>query len=63
MSMKKLKAIEVSILEMTKDRLTVKLPFSKVPIQMNLSFFKKRLKAGYFKLNNPGQITRLFQID
>jgi hypothetical protein len=55
------KAIEVKILEMTKEKLKVKLPFTNVPVQMNIPFFKTRLKAGYFKLNSPDQLFRLFR--
>lgn len=54
------KAIEVKIIEMSNEKIIVKLPFAKIPIQMNKPFFIKRLKDGYFKLNRPDQLYSLF---
>ena len=46
----KISSIEVEILETTPDFVKVKLPFLDIPVQMNHSFFQKRMEVGYFKV-------------
>lgn len=46
----KKKKIRIDVLCTTLDSIVVKTPFLEVPIEMNYSFFRKRVDAGYFVL-------------
>ena len=48
----KKKSVYVRILEATEKTIKVMLPFIDIPIEMNRTFFNKRVESGYFKLNN-----------
>jgi hypothetical protein len=59
--MKKNKIIEVKVLDVSEDKIKVKLPYAKIPIQMNRPFFIRRLKDGYYKLHRPDLINKIFR--
>jgi len=43
-------SIDIEVLEETPEFVAVKLPFLKIPVQMNHHFFRKRLESGYFRI-------------
>lgn len=50
-------SIDIEVLEKTSEFVAVKLPFLKIPVQMNHQFFKKRLESGYFRIVNHQSLT------
>jgi len=44
--------VDVEILDIYDNALSIKLPFVEVPITMNYDFFSQRVATGYFKLKS-----------
>jgi len=42
--------VPIKILNIKENNLDIKLPFLEIPITTNYDFFKKRVAAGYFKI-------------
>ena len=50
------KSITVKIVGQSTDQITVRLPFLDVPVTMNRSFFERRVRCGYFQLEDQAAL-------
>lgn len=59
--MKKL-STQVILIQADHEQVTLKLPFLDVPVEMNRSFFQRRLRDGYYKiLNKSSRFDKQFE--
>ena len=47
--------VQVIVIEADKEKVMLKLPFVDVPVEMNRTFFQRRLRNGYYKIINKSR--------